>query len=365
MMSVHFHPRPACQSLPDITPLTSVVLALACALSITRTLHAESFIPPALPHESFNFNPGWRFFKGDVTNAEQASFDDSKWSEVAAPHTYNDTDSYTDFISHSGGDRHPYADIAWYRKHFKLPANAKNEKVFLEFEGVKQAARFWVNGKFLGRFENGITPVGLDLTANLNFGSAENVIAVKVDNSNSYKEESTGVEFQWVGRAFNPNYGGLNRNIRLHLTGKVYQTLPLFENLRTTGIYVYGSNFDIRNKSCDVNVESQVRNESSEPQAIMLEVVVMDFAENVCARFQGELSDLVSGQTAIFKAGGKLTSARFWSDETPSLYDVYCQLTVNNKVVDLQKITTGFRKYLRASASTSGAPTRRRSSAAA
>ena len=77
----------------------------------------------------------------------------------------------------------------------------------------------------------------------MNFGDAENVIAVKVDNSNDYKEEATGVAFEWMGRAFNPNYGGLNHDIWLHLTGKVYQTLPLYENLKTTGIYIYPLEF--------------------------------------------------------------------------------------------------------------------------
>ena len=60
----------------------------------------------------------------------------------------------------------------------------------------------------------------------------ENVIAVKVDNSHEYKEAASGVTFQWNSRDFNPMYGGIVRNVRLHLTGKVYQTLPLYENPR-------------------------------------------------------------------------------------------------------------------------------------
>ena len=83
-------------------------------------------------------------------------------------------------------------------------------------------------------------------------------------------------EFEWMGRAFNPNYGGLNHDIRLHLTGKVYQTLPLYENLKTTGIYIYPSDFDLNDKTCDVNIESQVRNESGDQQSITLSAVVVD-----------------------------------------------------------------------------------------
>jgi len=322
--------------------LSLFLLALSAASGIFAA--GMIFTPPVSPHADYDFNPGWKFIREDVAGAEQTGFDDSKWATVSAPHTYNDVDSYTDFISHSGGDRRAWSGIAWYRKHFRLPAAAKDGKVFLEFEGLKQAGRFWVNGKFAGKFENGITACGLDLTGLVNFGGADNVIAVKVDNSNDYQEEATGVGYEWMGRAFNPNYGGLNHDIVLHLTGKVYQTLPLYENLKTTGIYVYPSNFSISNQTCDVNLESQVKNESGDQQSITLAAVVVDADGKVCAQFQSDALDLVSGETEIFSASGKLTDAKFWSDETPNLYEVYSILTVNDKVVDVQKIQTGFRK---------------------
>ena len=321
-----------------------ILVSLGFLIALTASLTAEVFTPPASPHADYNFNSNWKFIREDVTNAEQVAFDDSKWTDVSAPHTYNDVDSYTQIISHSGGDRKAWSGIVWYRKHFKLPANAKDGKVFLEFEGLKQAGRFWVNGKFVGKFENGITACGLDLTGFVNFGDADNVIAVKVDNSNDYFEEATDTGYEWMGRAFNPNYGGLNHDIVLHLTGKVYQTLPLYENLKTTGVYIYGSNFDIKNKTCDVNLESQVKNESGDQQSITLSAVVVDADGNVCAKFQSDVSDLVSGETEVFTANGKLNDAKFWSDEIPNLYNVYSILTVNDKIVDVQKINTGFRK---------------------
>ena len=314
------------------------------ALSVTLRAAEQPFTPPVSPRATFNFNPGWKFIRADVTNAEQVAFDDSKWSDVSAPHTYNDVDSYAAIISHSGGDRKAWTGIAWYRKHFKLPAGAKDGKVFLEFEGLKQAGRFWVNGKLVGRFENGITACGLDLTGFVKFGDAENVIAVQVDNRNDYKEEATGAGFEWMGRAFNPNYGGLNHDLWLHLTGKVYQTLPLYENLKTAGVYVYPSNFSIKDKTCDVNLEAQVRNESGDQQSITLSAVVVDADGKVCAKFSNDALDLVNGQSEIFTASGRLAGAKFWSDETPNLYDVYSMLTVNDQVVDVQKIKTGFRQ---------------------
>jgi len=322
-------------------PVIAIFLA---AIFLAGTVRAESYAPPTSPHADYNFNADWKFFKGDVTNAEEIDFDDSKWIAVSTPHTFNDVDSYTAFISHSGGDRKAWSGIVWYRKHFKLPATAQSGKVFLEFEGLKQAGRFWVNGKFVGKFENGVTACGLDLTKFVNAGDADNVIAVKVDNSNDYVEEATGAGYEWMGRAFNPNYGGLNHDIMLHLTGNIYQTLPLYENLNTTGVYVYASDFDTTNKTCTVNIESQVRNESGDQQSITLSAVVVDATGNVCAKFTSDASDLVSGETEKFNVSGPLANAKFWSDETPNLYSVYSILTVNDKVVDVQKITTGFRE---------------------
>jgi len=322
-----------------------ILVSLGFLITLTASIAvAEIFTPPASPHADYSFNSDWKFIRADVTNAEQIAFDDSKWSDVGAPHTFNDVDSYTQIISHSGGDRAAWSGIVWYRKHFKLPANAKDGKVFLEFEGIKQAGRFWVNGKLVGKFENGITACGLDLTGFVNFGDADNLIAVKVDNSNDYVEEGTGIGYEWMGRAFNPNYGGLNHDITLHLTSKVYQTLPLYENLKTTGVYIYGSNFDIKNKTCDVNLEAQVKNESGDQQSITLSAIVVDADGNVCTKFQSDALDLVNGEAEVFTANGKLSDAKFWSDETPNLYNVYSILTVNDKVVDVQKITTGFRK---------------------
>jgi beta-galactosidase len=322
-----------------LRPLSLLLVALAA-----RAAEPAAFQPPASPRITYNFNPGWKFIREDVPDAVKPDFDDSAWTSVSTPHTWNDVDSYRSFISHSGGDRNAFAGIGWYRKHFKLPPSVKNGKVFLEFEGLKQAGRFFVNGQPAGKFENGITACGLDITSLVRFGDADNVLAVKVDNSNDYKEESTGVGYQWMGRAFNPNFGGLNHNVWLHVTGKIYQTLPLYENLQTTGVYVYARNLDVKSKTAEVNVEAQVRNESGDFAAISLSAVVVDAAGVVRARFDSTTSDLVHGQTETFTASGQLAGARFWDVNDPYLYDVYSILSVDGQVVDVCKTRTGFRK---------------------
>jgi len=322
--------------------MSRVLLTILSFLYIVQ-VNCQKFVQPVSPRTTYNFNPDWKFIKQDVSDADKATFDDSKWETVSTPHTYNDSDTFDEIISRSG-EKSEYMGIAWYRKHFKLPASAAGNKIFLEFEGLKQAGRFFVNGKPVGKYENGVTAYGLDITNVVTFGDKENVLSVKVDNSTNYVEEATGVGFQWMSRDFNPNFGGINKNVWLHITGKVFQTLPLFEGLQAKGVYIYPKNISIKDKTADIVVEAEVRNESGDQQSIDLSAVVVDAAGNVAATFKGETYDMVSGEKYVLNASGKLANARFWDVNDPYLYDVYSILTVDGKVVDLNKVRTGFRK---------------------
>jgi beta-galactosidase len=311
---------------------------------------AESrFTPPASPRVTYNFNAGWKFIRQDVPGAQEVSFDDSQWETVSTPHSFNDVDSFRMIIDHSGGDRGTYKGLSWYRKHFKLPAEAAGSKVFIEFEGMRQAGDIYFNGKPFGLYENGITGYGVDITSAALYGDQqENVLAVQVDNRTTYKERATDTMYRWNANDFNPDHGGINRRVWLHLTGKIYQTLPLYYGLGTTGTYIYGSNYNIAGRRCDVTVESQVHNATADrrvPQAnVTLSVVVVDKEGMVRATFKGDGVDMLSGAKTVLKATGPLANARFWSIDDPYLYDVYTMLTVDGKVVDVNKVTTGFRK---------------------
>jgi beta-galactosidase len=300
---------------------------------------------PSSPRATYNFNPAWKFIFGDTIGAEKPDFDDAKWNAISLPHTWNDTDTYRAYISHGGGDvGQKLFGIGWYRKHFKLPANADGQKVFLQFDGMRQAGKFYINGKYIGQLENGITAVGFDVSTFVNYNGKDNVIAVKVDNNPKYMEETTGIPFQWNTKDFNPNFGGLNRNASLIVTGKIYQTLPLYNNLKTTGVYVYPEAIDLNKKTATIKVEAEVMNETGDYASISISAIITDDAGNVKATLEGNTSDLVAGQSEIFTAAGLLTNANFWSTDAPNLYHVYSILKINDKIVDVVDTKTGFRK---------------------
>ena len=328
----------------DVLPIA----AFAVLVFANPIRAAESpYTPPASPRITYNFNPDWKFIRQDVPGAQEVSFDDSKWQTVTTPHSFNDVDSFNVIISHSGGDRGKYQGLSWYRKHFKLPAEAGGCKVFIEFEGMRQAGKIYFNGKPFGLYENGVTGYGVDITSAALFGGRDNVLAVQVDNRTSYREQATQTPFRWNANDFNPVHGGINRRVWLHLTGRIYQTLPLYYGLGTTGAYIYGGNYNIAGRTCDVTVESQVHNETDNgalPGAVTLSCAVVDKDGVVRATFQGKGVEMLPGATNVLTATGPLADARFWSPDDPYLYDVYTILAAGGKVVDVNKVRTGFRK---------------------
>jgi beta-galactosidase len=324
-----------------LSPSLALILGTFVSLASAQT---APYSPPASPRARLNFDLNWKFVRQDAPGAEAPGFDDSAWTTISTPHSFNDVDSFRQIISHSGGDRGTYKGLAWYRKHFKLLNKFADRKIFLEFEGMRQAGDIFLNGKAVGLYENGVTAYGVDISDTVHFGQDDNVLAVKLDNRTSYVERSSNTSFQWNANDFNPDYGGINRHVWLHVTGKIYQTLPLYYGLESSGVYVHAANFNIAGKTADVTVDAEVRNSSGDRATAELSAVVVDAKGQVRARLEGSSVDLVDGEKTVLTAAGPLKAARFWSPEDPSLYDVYTVLKVDGKVVDVNRIVTGFRK---------------------
>ncbi|MBN2164716.1 MAG: DUF4982 domain-containing protein [Marinilabiliaceae bacterium] len=286
----------------------------------------------------YNFNAQWLLNVGDDSLARERLYNDELWKSITLPYAWNQEEAFKFDIHHLT------TGIAWYRKCFKLPKNDKGKKVFIEFEGVRQGADFYVNGKFIGHHDNGVMAVGFDITDYLYFGKKDNIIAVRTDNNWKYREKSSGSTFQWNNDNFNANYGGIPKNVYLHVVPEIYQTLPLFSNLKTIGTYVYASNIDINNKSILLNAEAQVKNETDKKQNIKLKVDLLDLSGRVIASFMGANSVIEPDATTVLKANSNVNNIEFWSWGYGYLYDVKTSILVNDKPVDALITRTGFRK---------------------
>jgi hypothetical protein len=289
----------------------------------------------------YNFNPQWLLQIGDCETSGKAfsdpALDDKSWKKVDLPAAFNEDEAFrVSILEHTD-------TIVWYRKHFRLPKSAKGQKIFVEFEGIRFGGEYWVNGKPVGMHENGVMAFGFDITEFVNY-NGNNVIAARIDNSWRYKEKATGSTYQWNDRNFYANYGGIPKNVYLYVTPKLYQTLPLYSNLKSTGTYIYAREINISNKSAMVYAESEVKNESGQEKEFTFEVIIEDMDGKIVKRMTSKSVKMQPGETRIVKTGGLVENLNFWSWGYGYLYNVYTVLNVNGMPVDVVKTHTGFRK---------------------
>ncbi len=290
----------------------------------------------ATDRKKLNFNGGWRLNVGDVTEASKPDFDDSRWQQVTLPYAFNGDEAFRkDIVDLTD-------TVAWYRKTFRL-ADIADKKVFVEFEGVRQGADFYLNGHHLGFSENGVMACGFDMTPFIKEG--ENVLAVRCDNDWKYRSREYDSRYQWNDRNFNANYGGIPKNVFLHVTDKLYQTLPLYSNLGTTGTYIYATDFDIPGHKAVIHAESQVRNEDAKPRSFTFFAKVLDAEGKEVAHFNGERITMQPGETRIVKIQKEVEGLHFWSWGYGYLYTVKTLLKADDgSKIDDVITRTGFRK---------------------
>ena len=295
------------------------------------------------PAETFNFNIDWRFARlpGGISGLPAArreiakdgreffdpAYDDSRWETVSVPHAVNAHDSY-DGHSLDAGEAEFYRGWMFYRKRFTAP---KGRRFFLEFECERSSVYLWVNGRVIGFYEAGVVASGYDITAAMRPG--ENIVAVATDNcaargTKIVAAETSpggepgdwkGTQFQWNGTDFNPVQGGLTGNVNLHVKANdAYITLPLYETLRTKGVYVYAKDFDLAGGEATVCVEPEIVG-------------------------TGTVRTTLNGQTFAGREG-RVKNLAFWSPDTPHLYDVKVELLgADGSVLDAVVVRTGFR----------------------
>ena len=106
------------------TALAATVLPASTAFAAERIVPGRVVLP---------LNKRWRYHPAKVEGAETASFDDSKFELVVVPHTN------ISLPWHSFDDKE-YEFVSIYRRRFKLPAEARGKRVFVDFEGAMTAS---------------------------------------------------------------------------------------------------------------------------------------------------------------------------------------------------------------------------------
>lgn len=356
--------------------------AVACA-ACALVLLLVPISAAAAERTILNFNPDWRFIKADPAGAEAVGFDDRAWAIVSTPHTYNDIDTFDNWSTPGHrGEQIQWSGRTWYRKTFTLPESMRGERVFIEFEGVRQVAEVYLNGRRLGVSKTGFTPFGFELTPHVRFGGAPNVLAVMCDNrfmkdpldeaaaaalgtatqggksapnpnlaQLSAKvneaipddlEQLSAEQIPWNNPHWHPAHGGIYRNVRLVVTDPLHITLPLYSFLKTVGPYVYAT--DVTAQSAKVTVDVPVENgRSAGVDRVDMQVEVFDADRRSILILQAGATSMAAGGRLQLTASGSLPRPRLWEPAYPHLYRVVCTLRANGVTVDSSEVPLGIR----------------------
>jgi len=312
--------------------------AVALALAAAAPLPAAPYVPEPHHRERMNMNAAWKYIRQNVSGAEQRTFNDSAWSTVGLPHSFNDVEVFR------GDQNLPTASIVWYRKHFTLDASYAPRRKHIEFEGVAMIADVWVNGTYLGKHKGGVTPFLWDITALVTCdGTFDNVIAVRVDNQTC--EPIPGIwqfgQCQWW---VTDRYGGIYRDVWLHITDNLYvpQNVYLYEN--TYGSWVRPFNISTAARTADVRININVTNKSGSPKTCTLTNYVVDAANEIVAS-SSIVRVLASSGPALFVTTVSLSNVTLYSPDTPHLYKVYSVVKDGGTTVDVFETPFGIRTF--------------------
>ncbi len=340
-MSKHFRPRPALTGLTRVVLFVSLAAGAACAratpLPATATAVAvpptaaadigKTFVLPATRRVTLNFNVDWKYHAGDVSGADGQAYADAGWSYVDLPHS-------TKFVTPA--DPQAYLGISWYRKHFTVAGAYQGRKVYLEFEAAMQSAEVWVNGQKKIRHVGGYTPFTLDVTADVLYGGADNLVAVKVDsNANAdWAPGWNGVDFQYGG--------GLYRDVKLYVTDKLHVTDAVYAN-KPAGGGVFVTYPAVSPASATVSVKTNVVNENAEAKTVTLLSALVDAGGQTVgeavttASIAGGADDDVAQTLTV-------VNPKLWHPNTPNLYTLQTVVKDGAIPVDDYQTQIGIRR---------------------
>src|SRR5215469_14581090 len=295
--------------------------AIVAGMLAENALARSSDSPVALPlgRRVLSLNRNWRFNRSAAPDARKKDFDDSGFERVVIPH------ANTQVPWHSF-DEKQYQFVSMYRRHFRLPPQPREHRVFVDFEGVMTAATVWLNGVRLGDYKGGYTPFSFDLTSNLDF-QGENVLAVEVDSRERADIPPFGNQIDYL------TFGGIYRDVALRIVPPTF-----VEN-------IFAKPQDVLTGNPKLDVDCFVQHAEPLRETLALEVVLYDGERALC-----------SGKEKVEKSGAthepirrsvrleNIGLVKLWELEQPKLYTVKVRLLNGSKVIDENSRMVGFRE---------------------
>lgn len=285
---------------------------------------------PQIAHarEGAVLDHGWLFTKGDPEGASAPSFDDSGWTGVSVPHTYNAADSGIGGAKARGEpEGEYYRGPAWYRLPFDHVPTPGMRNI-IEFGGATLKADVWLNGRMIGSHRGGYAAFRIDVTDALRTG--RNLLAVRVDNAKN-------PEISPLNGDFNV-FGGLYRPVRMITVPELH-----LDRMNHAGPSIRGWTEVIDKSSATIGASVALVNGRKNAATLILETEIVD-ADGKAVATNTQDMQLAAGASDTAKLRFTVTDPRLWQGRAdPYLYRIRSRIREGGAIIDSQSVPLGIR----------------------
>ncbi len=265
-----------------------------------------------------DFNIDWKFQLGEVSGANELSFNDSEWETLSVPHDWSIDKGYYKEGETASSTGFVLGGIGWYRKSFTLSEADKEKYIRILFDGVYNNSTVWINGNLLGTRPNGYSSFGYDLTPFLKFDGSNNVVAVKV-NRKAY------VDSRWYTGS------GIYRKVTLIKTSKLH--------IKQWGVAV--STPEVNKESASVKIRTTLEQSGAlNLEGVSVKYSIFDSSGVLVDKKETNVSEKFEAETTA-----KVVKPKLWSLEKPNLYTVEVAVFKNGDLLDNVTERFGIRTF--------------------
>lgn len=293
---------------------------MAMGFCLTLNLNAQ--------RSEYLLEKGWKFTKGEVSDAEAPSFNDTKWETVTIPHDWaifgpfdknNDlqnvavTQNFETQASLKTGRTGglPYVGTGWYRTTFH---STPGKQTTLIFDGAMSEARVFVNGKEACFWPYGYNSFYCDVTGLVNEDGKNNVLAVRLEN----RPQSS----RWYPGA------GLYRNVHVVTTEKIH--VPVWGTQITTPF--------VKDEYASVCLHTMILNAGKTELTVTTDIVDADGQVVSTKTNKGYIN-----HDQPFTQNFIVEQPKLWSPETPVLYKAVSKIYAGDTLLDTYTTSFGIR----------------------
>jgi beta-galactosidase len=262
------------------------------------------------------------------------TFDDSGWSSISTPHTWNAEDGQDGVKKKVEGMALLKGDYArgsgWYRRTIKADAAWTGRQVYLQFDAANRRADVFLNGRFVGSHLGGNARFRFNITDALK-REGDNLLAVRVNN------EDNGIAPHSADFTF---FGGLYRDVSLLVTDAV-QIDPM--DYASPGVYLTQTSVSV--DRAEVSARVKLANHEAKPADVSVRVAVLDAVGKLVQESSAPAS-LAAGGSGEVTLPLVLASPHLWQGRAdPYLYTARVEVSVGGAVRDVVVQPLGLRFF--------------------